>query len=154
MTTTTPDLWIELPYGDPELGLARRMKVTPVNPEQVTVWQANGERFAALTSEWGDADRAMAGLPDDDPRVLALRRRRNEQATRTLSRALRLLKSVLADEADQDWLENQLMDGGMKLEGGAVKVFGLAVDAYQQWRGDAAPTTGPVKKATKAKLSK
>lgn len=153
MTTTTPDLWIDLPYGDPELGLTRHMRVTQVSAEQVTVWQANGERFTALSSEWADADRVMAGLDDDDPRVVALRRRRNEQAAKTLGRALRLLKSVLADEGDQDWLENQLMDGNMKLEGGAVRVFSLAVDAYQRWKGEVAPTNGP-KKTTKAKLAK
>jgi len=154
MTNATPELWIELPYGDPDLGLVRRMQVHPLTAEQLTVWQANGERFAALADEWDDADRAMAGLPDDDPRVIALRKRRGEQATRGLGRALKVLKSVLAHERDRDWLEDQLMHGDMKLEGGATQVISLTIDAAKAWARDNSAAASTPRQRGKAKLAK
>lgn len=153
MAADTPTLYIDLPYGDPELGLTRRMEVNKLSAEQITVWQANGERFTEMNREWADADRVIAQLGDDHPQAQALRERRNKQAARGLGRALTLLRSVLAQEADRDWLEDQLTFGGMTLEGerGAARVMTLTIDAYRAQI--ATQRTTPARKTGKAKLT-
>jgi len=154
MTTETPLLYIEMPYGDPELGLTRQMRVNNLSAEQITVWQANGERFAELNREWGDADRVIAQLGPDHPQAKALRERRATQAARGLGRAMSVLRSVLADETDRDWLEDQLTFGGMTLEGdrGAASLISRTIDAYRA-QTPAKAAAAPAKKTGKAKLA-
>lgn len=154
MTTETPQIFIDMPYGDPELGLTRRMQVNKLSAEQITVWQANGERFGELGREWADADRVIQQLGADHPQAVALRTRRNQQAARGLGRAMAVLRSVLAEERDRDWLEDQLTFGGMTLEGerGAARVIALTIDAYRTTVADKAAAV-PAKKPTKAKLT-
>lgn len=155
MATETPTLYIDLPYGDPALGLTRRMEVNKLSPEQITVWQASGERFTEMGREWADADRVMAQLGEDHPQAVALRERRNRQALRGLGRALTVLRSVLAQESDRDWLEDQLTFGTMTLEGerGAARLMSLAIDAYRAHAAEQKPAAAPGKKPGKAKLS-
>lgn len=153
-TQTPPVLFIEMPYGDPELGLTRRMQVNRLSAEQITVWQANGERFTEIGREWADADRVIAQLGPDHPQALALRQRRAKQAARGLGRAMAVLRSVLAEEADRDWLEDQLTFGGMTLEGerGAAQVVSLTIDAYRAQAAVQA-SAAPAKKNGKARLA-
>lgn len=61
-------------------------------------------------------------------------------------RAMAIISSVLIDEADKDWLEDELIAGRVNLQA-ASEIVNLTVAAMIASRGSAAPRNGPVLKA-------
>lgn len=53
-----------------------------------------------------------------------------DQALRQLDRAIRLIQSVLADQDDKDWVEEQLLEGNLQLS----DCTGLLTDAFARLR--------------------
>ena len=130
MTTApaaAPDLFINLPLPD---GTARRMRGVFPTESQLAVWQSSGERFSRLGEDWKRRAEALSNLPDDDERVVKFKQDRNQQAGRTLARALTMIQSALAEQSDRDWLEDALLFGELDLSD-ALQVITLLSDALR-----------------------
>lgn len=148
-TAQTPDVTMPIEFPLPD-GTTRPMRVRIPTPEQLGVWQLNAERFNQLGAQWAQQESAMADRPQDDPERLALQASRNKQAARGLARAIKVVNSVLNDEDDRDWLEDQLMGGRLDMPG-AMNVLTLTVEQLRLRNQQAAPTTGPQSKAKRAR---
>ena len=146
MTAKTPALPEILTFTfEPMPGIRREMKVRTPDEGQLAVWAASAERFQTLGSEWAAQSEALAGRDEDDPDVLAFRQQRNEQATRALSRAMRIITTALVEQADRDWIEDGLLDRRFGLAE-ALGLISSAVDELRRLKASgtvAAPTTGP-----------
>jgi hypothetical protein len=130
-------------------GIRRELKVHTPDEGQLAVWAASAERFSTLGAEWASQSEALAGRDEDDPDVLAFRQQRNEQATRALTRAMKIVTSALVEQADRDWIEDGLLDRKFGLTE-ALGVITGAVEELRRLKGSAAlaaPTNGPAKKA-------
>jgi len=101
----------------------RQVLVLRPTAEQIAVWQRVAKRQAALNGD----------------------KMTNEDAMALLDRAMRIVETILADKADRDWLEDQMLDGVLRLDQ-VVSIVGLTADAYSDTAG-AAPTNGPQPKA-------
>lgn len=115
--------------GAPEVDLQfvvfgdRRIRTRPLDVDLVTVWNRIARRMSkpeALTAE---------NIGD------------------TLDRALKMIQSIMADEADRDWLEDQLLEGTMTLQQ-ASSIISKAVEQFLQGRQQQADQTAA--RATKA----
>lgn len=149
MTTTPNGLPPTLTFTfAPVPGISRQLTTHTPDEGTLAVWSASAERFSKLGAEWADESEALAGRADDDPDVLAFRARRNQQATRALVRAMKIVTSALVDPDDGDWIEEMLLERKIGL-GDALGVITGAVAELQRIKGtiSAAPTNGPVKKA-------
>jgi hypothetical protein len=89
----------------------RKMAVRVPAPEQLAVWQNIGETFTRLGHEWAADAATVADLPEDHADSVAVRRKQNQQATRGIVRSLKLLKTVLMDQADHDWVDEMILEG-------------------------------------------
>lgn len=105
----------------------RDLTVSMPTPEQLAVWQRTAKRMTGVDT---------ANLT-------------GEEAMKLLDRGLRVIQSVLPDEADREWLEDELLDGNLTLEA-AAGIVTKAVAAHNTNGKAAAPTAGPVKKARRA----
>jgi len=134
---------------EPKPGIRRELTVHTPDESTLAVWAASAERFQTLGAEWAAGNEALAGKDDDDPDVQAFRQQRNEQATRALSRAMKIVTAALVNQVDRDWIEDQMLDRKFGL-GETLGVITCAVEELRRIRGSAAlaaPTNGPVKKA-------
>jgi hypothetical protein len=93
----------------------------------LAVWDRTARRYADITQ--GQLD-AMS---------------RDEQG-RLLGRLLGVIRSVLAEEGDRDWLEDELLETDLNLAG-AAQIVTLAIEHFQAKNKAKAPTTGPAPKA-------
>jgi hypothetical protein len=100
---------------EPVPAIRRVLEVRTPDEGQLAVWAASGERFQSLGQEWAEAEEALKDLPEDHPEVLAFREQRSRQAARALSRALRIIGSALAHQADRDWVEDCLLERRFQL---------------------------------------
>lgn len=152
MTTKAPALPPTLTFTfNPKPGVTRELEVLTPDEGTLAVWASSAERFSGLGAEWAAQSEALAGRDDDDPDVVEFRTVRNEQATRALSRAMKIITSALVKPADRDWVEDCLLDRKFGLPE-ALGVISGAVDELRRIKGEqapAAPTTGPVKKTAK-----
>lgn len=133
----------------PVPGVSRQLTVHTPDESTLAVWSASADRFQSLGAEWADESDVLAGRDEDDPDVKAFRTRRGQQATRALTRAMKIITSALVDPADGDWIEELMLDRKISLSD-ALGVITGAVTELQRVRGAAAlaaPTAGPVKKA-------
>jgi hypothetical protein len=133
----------------PVAGVRRELIVHTPDEGQLAVWAASAERFKDLGAEWAEQGEALAGRDEDDPDVVAFRAQRNQQATRALTRAMKIVTSALVKQDDRDWIEELLLDRKIQL-GDALGVITGAVEELKRLRGEralTAPTNGPVKKA-------
>lgn len=153
MDKTAPALPETLTFiFEPKPGIRRELIVHTPDEGQLAVWAASAERFQTLGSEWAASAEALAGRDDNDPDVLAFRAERNEQATRALTRAIKIVTSALVRQADRDWIEDQMLDRKF----GLAETLGVITGAVEELRrlkgasASTAPTTGPVKKARRA----
>src|SRR5262245_42945695 len=89
----------------------RRMAVHTPTPEQLAVWQSIGETFTRLGAEWEHGRSLVADLPADHPDAVAFRAKQNRQASRGVGRSIKLIKSVLVEERDHDWVDDMIMEG-------------------------------------------
>ncbi len=142
----TEPLQIKFPLPD---GTTRPMSINEPTSEQVGVWQLSGERFTRIGAEWKRKEELLRDRADDDPDLIAFRESRAREASQGLSRALRIVGSVLADEEDRNWIEDQLLDRTIDLSD-ALNVLNLAIEEMRA-RSKSAPTNGP---APKAKLAR
>lgn len=106
---TTDPLFIDFAWR--ERDAPRHMQVRIPSAEQLAVWQSIGETFTRLSSEWEHQSAAVAHLPTDAPEVVGMRTIQNRQAMRGLNRSIKLVKSILVNEIDQEWVEDAIMDG-------------------------------------------
>ena len=117
-------------YAPPGVLPLRHMRVNIPSHEQLAVWQSIGEQFTRLGAEW-DADQVVtAALPFDHPDAVEVRRKQNRQATRGVGRSLKLIKTILADPADHDWVDDMIMEG--HTIGEMMKIVSLTVDAVRR----------------------
>lgn len=128
----------------------RRMEVRVPSPEQLAVWQSIGETFTRMGSEWSHQRAAVADLPADHPDAVAVRTKQNRQAIRGVGRSVKLVKSVLVNEADHEWVDDMLLEGADldKLLG----IVSQAVDAIRE-SGGSTGTGGKGKASPKAELT-
>lgn len=126
----------QTPDQAPITFMGRKILVQAPTAEQIGVWQRTARRFE-------DAD--LTHRPGDSPDVLVAK---NRKAGKLLDRGIKIIESVLVDEDDRDWLEDQLLDRVMTL-GEAANIISLAVDAFGQ--AEQAPRTGPAPKARRRK---
>jgi hypothetical protein len=148
MTSKAPALPEILTFiFEPKPGIRRELAVHTPDEGQLAVWAASAERFQTLGAEWAAGAEALAGRDEDDPDVQAFREQRNEQATRALTRAMKIVTSALVKQVDRDWIEDQMLDRKFGLAETLGVITG-AVEELRRIRGAAAlaPTTGPVKK--------
>lgn len=94
-----------------ERDMPRHMQVRVPGAEQLAVWQSIGETFTRLGGEWAQQSEAVAHLPADAPEVVGLRATQGRQAVRGINRSIRLIKSVLVNEVDHEWVDDAIMDG-------------------------------------------
>jgi hypothetical protein len=133
-----------------ETDTPRRMAVRTPTPEQLAVWQTNADRFTQMGANWNNRARALASMPPGHPEVVAFEKTRNQEATQALSRALKVVNSVLVEDTDRYWLEDQLMEGRLNLAG-AFQIVTLTVEALRARRDTDSPAPRP---KTRAKLAK
>lgn len=149
MTSKAPALPEILTFiFEPKPGIRRELSVYTPDEGQLAVWAASAERFQTLGAEWAAGAEALAGRDEDDPDVLEFRAQRNEQATRALTRAMKIVTSALVKQADRDWIEDQMLDRKFGLAETLGVITG-AVEELRRVRGatPVAPANGPVKKA-------
>lgn len=145
--TKTPQLppTLEIPFA-PVPGVFRKLKVRTPDEGTLAVWASTGARFQQLGDEWKATEAALAELPEDDPAHEAFRTQRSSQTTRGLSRALSIVKAALVEEADQDWVEDMLLGQQFDLSA-ALGILSATINELSKLKPQAAPTTGPAKKA-------
>jgi hypothetical protein len=123
---TTPEpLFIN--FAAHEGSAPRRMLARIPSPEQLAVWQNIGETFTRLGDEWRHQSAAVANLPTDHPRAVAVRSTQNRQAVRGIGRSVKLIKSVLVDEVDHEWVDDMIMEG-VTIE----KMLGIVTEAVNE----------------------
>lgn len=151
--TTTPGLPPTLTFTyAPKSGISRQLTVHTPDEGTLAVWASSAERFSTLGQEWAAQAEALAGRADDDPDVVAFKEQRNQQATRALTRAMKIITSALVNPADSDWIEDAILDRKLNLAD-ALSVITCAVEELRRIRRDtpaAAPTTGPKPKAKRS----
>jgi hypothetical protein len=104
----------------------RAVTVAMPTDGQLAVWKRTASRFASV--DVGE----LTG----------------EEVGKLLDRGVRVIQSVMASQADRDWLEDELLDGVLTLEAAA----GIITEAIAAFRDDKpAPKTGPIKKARRAR---
>lgn len=142
-------LFIEFPLT--EGGVKRRMQVRIPTPEQLAVWQSIGETFTRHAAEWAHQSAAVADLPADHPDAVAVRVTQNRQAQRGLGRSLKLIKTVLVNEHDHDWVDDMLMEGATieRLLG----IVTLTVDEMRKMASDKNSASATGRKLAKAALA-
>lgn len=121
----------------------RHMAVQVPSAEQLAVWQSIGETFTRLGDEWAHQRSVVSELPADHPDVVDMRARHNRQAVRGVNRSIKLVKSVLAEDKDREWVDDMVMEGATIEQ--MLRIVTLAVDAMRQ-RGRtpaATPATAP-----------
>lgn len=127
----------------------RRMEVRVPSPEQLAVWQSIGETFTRMGDEWAHQRAVVADLPADHPDAVAVRTKQNRQAIRGVNRSVKLVKSVLVNEADHEWVDDMLLEGA-DLDH-LLRIVSLAVDAIRESGGGQTGSTS--KPAAKAELT-
>lgn len=110
----------------------RQMVVTFPSPDKLLVIKRSAARIAAM--------------PENDwtaPEVM-----------RAAEQAYRVVESLLADRADREWIEDQIMDGAMDLEQ-SMEIIRLALEAFGQ-DDDSKASVGPAprKRAARRKVAK
>lgn len=108
-------------FATDKLG-ARTMLVNAPTPEQLAVYQRTAARF----------DRDLTTMSE-------------AEASKALDRSVRVVVSVLADQADVEWVEDQFLDGNLTLVEAAA-ILTLTIEAFSDSKANA-PKTGPVKTA-------
>lgn len=146
MATKTPTIPPILTITfQPIPGIVRKMDVRTPDEGALAVWAASGARFEQLGAEWHATEESMADLPDNDPAREEFRRQRSHQTTRALSRGLTLIQSVLANEADRDWIEDMLLNQRFGL-GEALGILSETVKELRQLKPAGVSASGPAKK--------
>lgn len=104
----------------------RTMKAVQPEPEQLVVWQLTQKRLENL-----------------DPATAT-----NQQVATLIGRALRVIQSVLADDADKDWIEDQILDKTLNLTG-AMPIITTALTMFaEKHRGQNSGTARAAGKGT------
>jgi hypothetical protein len=124
---TADPLFID--FAPHEGGLPRHMQVRIPSPEQLAVWQSIGETFTRLGAEWEHQSAAVAHLPADAPEVVGMRTVQSRQAIRGINRSIKLIKSVLINEIDHEWVDDAVMDGATIEQ--MLGIVSKAVDAMR-----------------------
>jgi hypothetical protein len=96
----------------------RDLRVVMPRPEQLAIWQRTLSRLGG-----GDLS-TMSGA----------------EVGQLINRSIRIIETVLADEVDREWLEDQLLDGAMTLAD-AASIVTAALKALRV--GDDTPDAGP-----------
>lgn len=125
----------------------RTMAVRMPNAEQIALWPRLADR---LNNRAGDLDET----PRDGETPAQARERVAQAAAKLYGRVLTLVTSVLTDQDDKDWVEDQIIAGDLTLavadsdgQQSAADIISLAVQYFADKRGAAAPATGPQPKA-------
>lgn len=137
-----------VPKADTIEFLGRTMRVKMVAPEQLVVWRRLANR---LQGAEGAAE--MDETPRDGETREQARARVSDYGMTQLDRMLKVVGSVLLDRVDRDWVEDQLLEGTVRLTTtgdipGVADIISLTVDHFTaSSRAEAASTTGPQPKA-------
>ena len=126
----------------------RHMQVRIPSPEQLAVWQSIGENFTRLGAEWEQQRSATAHLPDDAPEVVGMRAIQGRQAIRGVSRSIKLVKSILVNGIDQEWVDDAIMDGAT-----IEQMLGIVTEAVTKMRERAASGNTADSATTKARAA-
>lgn len=134
----------------------RVMAVTRPSEDQMALWQRIATRAQTFQRESQtpkpcpdcqgtgalaeETCQACAGTGDANTRT----------ALRLFNQTMNIITSVLVDEADKDWLEDELVGGAIDLVD-ASEILTLTVSALIASRRQAAPRTGPAPKARRRK---
>lgn len=136
----------------------RVMKVTRPTEDQLALWQRISTRAQAFTRQ----DMTPKPCPDcQGTGVVGADESRCETcagsgdanvrgALRLFNQTMNIITSVLVDEVDKDWLEDQLVEGKIDLLD-ASDVLTLTVSALITSRRQTAPRHGPAPKARRRK---
>jgi hypothetical protein len=118
---------------DPITFRGRTMAVNALDAGKLGVWQIIVDEFNAV----GDGPPPGASA--------AMVKAHAEKLGRLLKQGTKVIRSVLADDTDRDWLMDQLMESDLTLQE-AAEIVHLAVAAFVAAKQGtaAAPTTGPV----------
>lgn len=106
----------------------RTMAVQMPTPEQLAVWSRTAEKLTGR--DFGDLS--------------------PEEGLKLYDRTQRIFGSVLADQVDRDWLEDQFLFEGLKLEK-AGQIISLAVDALPRLQAQQEPTNRAARRAVRRK---
>jgi hypothetical protein len=120
---------------DPITFRGRTMAVNPLDAGKLGVWQI-------IVDEFNDAaDGPPAGAS------ASMVKAHTTKLARLLKQGIKVIRSVLADERDREWLVDQLMESDLTLLQ-AAQIVTLAVEAFVKAKAkggaeQAAPRTGP-----------
>lgn len=131
-STPAPDVPVPDPDGrDADTAelefVGRRVLVKLPTAEQLTIYRRLSREFQDLSRD-GAADR------------LSL-----DEALRHLGRATRLVQSILAEDRDREWLEDQLLDGKITMQ----QCTGLLRDAFKRLNAKAEAQAAGANRATR-----
>lgn len=145
---TTDPLFVDFAWRTTDV--PRHMQVRIPSPEQLAVWQSIGENFTRLGAEWEHQSAAVAHLPIDAPEVVGMRTIQNRQAMRGVGRSIKLVKSILMNEIDQEWVDDAIMDGAT-----IEQMLGIVTEAVNEMRkrADGGNTAGSAIAKPRAALS-
>ncbi len=104
----------------------RQVRIVVPTPEALVVWRRVGRKLVDMSAtELTDAQR--------------------RELPQLLDRVVTMIASLLLDEADKDWLENELLNGGLDLLG-AAGLFSVATGNLAQLSDIASARKAPVRR--------
>jgi len=86
----------------------RTMRVKMPNPEQIALWPRLADKINSRTGELDDT-------PRDGETADQARTRAGQAGSKLVGRMLTLIASVLPEQDDKDWLEDQIIGGDLRL---------------------------------------
>ena len=129
----------------------RAMQIVRPTAEQLAIWQriaGRAQELAAEAAKGAQPCPACKGVgkvqSGDCEDCRGTGDARTASVLKLYHRAMKIINALLV-ERDQDWLEDQMIDGTVDLEA-AGEIVSRAIDALTEAKDKAVPTAGPVHK--------
>lgn len=125
----------------------RVMKVVRPTDDQLAVWKIIATRAEQVSKDFGKPKPCTACQGKGCDECMDTGSAHTAEIFKLFNRAMKIITSVLPDEADKDWLEDELIAGQVDLLA-AGEIVKLAVQTLIAGQAKtAAPRTGPTAKA-------
>lgn len=115
-------------------------------PDQLAMWKRIAERAEASGRDFATPKPCPACEGKGCEACQGTGSAHTATILRLFDRAMNIITSLIADEADRDWLEDELIAGHFQLQD-ASEIIRLTVDAMIAGKPSAAPRNGPAPKA-------
>lgn len=114
--------------------------------DQLAVWKMIAERAAGLAKEVATPKPCPTCKGEGCDTCQGTGSAHSTTIFKLFNRAMTIINSVLVDEGDKDWLEDEMIAGRVDMEA-AAQIISLTVDALIASKPETAPRNGPAPKA-------